>query len=149
MDELKKRVSYLEGLAEGLQMTDGGTEGKVLRGVIDVLQAVVREIEEVRDEQESFGEYLEVVDEDLSNLEDDYYFATGEDEFVEAVCPNCGEKILFEKALADEDDMDVEVTCPNCGEVVYSSDQGDLDITSGDDELIDDTEEWSEVEPQE
>lgn len=150
MDELKKRVSYLQGLAEGLQVTEGSMEGKVLRGVIDVLQAMVEQVETVRDEQESFGEYLEVVDEDLSNLEDDYYFDSGEDEFIEAVCPNCGEKVLFERALADEDDMEVEITCPNCGEVVYSNDQGDLDDTTDDGELVDDdTEEWAALEPQE
>ncbi|MHB0886800.1 MAG: CD1247 N-terminal domain-containing protein [Bacillota bacterium] len=150
MDELKKRVSYLQGLAEGLQVAENSTEGRVIQGVIDVLQAMVEEVETVKDEQESFGEYLEAVDEDLSNLEDDYYFEAAEDEFVEAVCPNCGETVLFEQALAEEDDMEVQVTCPNCGQIVYSNDQGELEITSGDEELTDDDlEEWAALEPQE
>ncbi|HEY3314773.1 MAG TPA: AraC family transcriptional regulator [Bacillota bacterium] len=150
MEDLRERVSYLEGLAEGLKVTQDSTEGKVLAGVLSVLEAVVEEIEDLKEEQERFGEYLEVVDEDLSNLEDDYYFNAAEDDFVEARCPRCGETVLFEKSLTN-DDMDVEITCPNCGEVVYSNDEGQLEIRSGEDELIDDDteEEWSQIEPRE
>ncbi len=150
MGDLRERVSYLEGLAEGLNVSQDSTEGKVLTGVLNVLEAMVEEINDVKEEQERFGEYLEVVDEDLANLEDDYYFNAADDDFIEVHCPRCGETVLFEKSLTN-DDMDVEITCPNCGEVVYSNGDEQLEITSGDDALIDDDteEEWSSAEPQE
>ena len=53
MGYLSERVSYLRGLADGLNISDDTNEGKLLKVIIDVLDDVAISIEEVEDEQKA------------------------------------------------------------------------------------------------
>ncbi len=47
MTDLRSRVAYLHGLAEGLDLDTGSPHGRVLAGVLDVLGDLAEEIEEL------------------------------------------------------------------------------------------------------
>ncbi|HWR44919.1 CD1247 N-terminal domain-containing protein [Sporomusa sp.] len=138
MRNLKEKVAYLHGLTQGLNVNEHSSEGKVLLNIIDVLESFADEVQNVNLAQMELEEYVESIDEDLTDLEEQIYeedldddeyeddlFDDVEDDMVEVACPDCHELVTFESDILDDDD-DIEVTCPYCGGVVYDN---ELDIT--------------------
>ncbi len=125
MGNIKERVAYLQGLTQGLNVNEHSSEGKLLINIIDVLDDMAEEMQTMNLVQEDLENYLETIDEDLTDLEEEVYeeeLADTEidDDFVEVDCPVCHESVTFESDILDEDDA-VEVTCPYCGGVVYDN----------------------------
>ncbi len=126
MRDLKSRVAYLQGLSAGMDISSESKEGRILNGIIEVLDEMAQSFGELEEAQDQLEDYLESVDEDLFQLEEDIYGITREDsadeeEYLEVECPRCGEIVCFESEVAEDDDV-VEVTCPNCDEVVFVND---------------------------
>ncbi len=129
MSYLLEKVSYLKGLAEGMEVEQNSKEGKLLVHIIDLLEDFAGAIDELDTDLEDLEEYVEDVDEDLADLEDyvesvDEDLADLEDEiemeyglsdYEEFECPHCGEAVLVDQDWDDEDCC-VELTCPECGE---------------------------------
>lgn len=120
MEHLYERISYLMGLADGLGIDESTKEGKVLVHIIDVLQDFADAIDDLAYDQEELEEYVEYMDEDLSDVEDEVFGDLDEDDYddydfeddidyVELECPHCHETLYIEEDLLDED-----ATCPNC-----------------------------------
>lgn len=63
---LEKKVSYLAGLAEGLDISKKTPEGKLLLAIIETLEDMAEEINSV-------GEYVDELDDDLLELEEYVY----------------------------------------------------------------------------
>jgi hypothetical protein len=120
MANIKEKVAYLQGLTRGLNVNENSAEGKMLLSVVDVLSDVAEEIQYLHVSQEDLENYVETIDEDLTELEEEVYEGIYNSDMVEVECPVCHETISFESNVLDEDDM-VEVTCPNCGELVYEN----------------------------
>jgi len=124
MSYLNERVSYLKGLADGMELDANTKEGKLLVNIIDVLDDFAEAIGELDEELAEVNEYVDAIDEDLSELEDDFYEELDElddEEFVdfdEIECPTCGEIIYVDEEMLDEDD-EIEVTCPECNETIH------------------------------
>lgn len=131
MANIKEKVAYLQGLTRGLNVDERSAEGKLLLNVVDVMYDVAEEIQYLHVTQEDLENYVETIDEDLTELEDEVYEGVYNADMVEVECPSCHEVITFESNVLDEDDI-VEVTCPKCGELVYEntvefSDADDVD----------------------
>jgi len=128
MSELRTDIAYLQGLAEGLEIDDSSKEGKILVGILDVLADMAVAIEDLQIEQRELEDYVDNIDEDLADLEDNFYEEDLECEcddyedfdlgYMEVQCPDCGEIISFETDLLDDKDL-IEITCPNCDAVVH------------------------------
>ncbi len=73
-------------------------------------------------QQQDLETYVETLDEDLNDLEDEIYDTNCccEEDFVEMNCPVCHEDVSFEADILDAKE-DIEVTCPHCGSVVYDT----------------------------
>ena len=113
MEHLKERVSYLKGLAEGLNVSDATNEGKLLKNIINVLEEFADAMVDMDAVQEEMGDYVEEVDNDLAELEEDYYGEQEEDldgEYYEIECPICNDTIVVEEDAFDND----EIICPSC-----------------------------------
>lgn len=132
MDDLKSKVAYLNGLANGLNITEDTKEGKLLLKIIDVLGDLSDSVEELQDDYDDLMEYAEAIDNDLTDLEEDYYEEFGEEEGYEddleeegnyftIECPDCQEVICMDEELLEEDDT-LEVLCPKCEKVVFVND---------------------------
>ena len=137
MKNIKERIAYLQGLAQGLEIDEASKEGKVLAGIIDVLEEMADQIDDIDVAQSDLEEYVESIDEDLYDLEDEFFGdELDDDEMVEVECPKCQEMVCFDSEIVGDEDL-IEVTCPNCDEVVYVNDQ---DILSGidDDDTLED-----------
>ena len=78
METIGEKISYLKGLFEGLKIDENKDEGKILKGVLDVLSDISLAIEDIEEEQYETNELVDEIDEDLGNLEEDFY---GDDDF--------------------------------------------------------------------
>jgi len=127
MKDLKARVAYLQGLSAGLDLNAESKEGKLLSGIIEVLDEFAESMGDLEEAQGQLEDYLESIDEDLYQLEDDIYEGDEVDggacegDYLEVNCPGCGETVCFDSEVLEDDDV-VEVTCPNCDEVVFVND---------------------------
>ncbi|WP_347487601.1 CD1247 N-terminal domain-containing protein [Desulfoscipio sp. XC116] len=121
MSDLKSKVAYLQGLANGMNVEADSKEGKLLGGIIDVLDEFAESFSELEESQEQLEDYVETLDEDLYTLENDMHDGEDLEEYMEVDCPRCGETVLFDPGIIEDDDI-VEVTCPNCDEVVFVND---------------------------
>jgi len=143
LTSLRERVSYLQGLAEGLALDTASREGKLLSQMVSILSDLAGEVDKLREAQQDLQEYVSALDESVGELEEDYYGGEEDDEedeeedYIEVECPKCHEKVYFEEDML-EDNVVTEITCPQCGEVVFSTEnQGE--------EKEDDEEEASSV----
>lgn len=128
MEYLTERVAYLKGLMDGLKIDDSTNEGKVLIELVDVLNDMVYEIVDLNSQKEELEEYIEAIDEDLSNAEDELYGFDDSDyndnpHYIEVECPNCKETVYFSEDLFDTES---ELICPNCKESIYEEDDSSI-----------------------
>ena len=124
---ITEKVAYLKGLVEGLGVDETTSQGKVLKGILDVLNDMALSISDLEDCTSELYEEVEALDEDLGNLEDDFYEEEYDedededddedcdcccDEIYEVECPNCHEEICIDGEILDKGSIE----CPNCGE---------------------------------
>lgn len=132
MKKLSERISFLQGLSEGMNVVDG-PQGKLIIEMLDAMSDMVDYIDELRSEFEDFKIYVETIDKDLLGLEEDMY---GDDDgdYIEVTCEKCGEDVYFDASCLDDEDV-IEVICPKCNEVVYVNDGSfdfEPDVMDGD-----------------
>lgn len=131
---LSDKVSYLQGLSEGLNVADSSPQGKIVSGVLKVLEDMTRKMHQIESDLNNLQEYVE--DMDLEFMEWEKKIGQSgimeRDDIVELSCSNCGEQLYFETDMLDEDVL--EIVCPNCNTVVYVNDSFFDYDTSYDDE---------------
>ena len=135
---LTEKVAYLKGLMEGLN-----TDDKVIGLIADILSDMAGEIQGMQDDMEEISEVVDTIDEDLGELEKDFYdidedecgcghhhyddccdddddedddeeLFDDDDELYEVPCPTCHDTICLNEAMIE----DGSITCPNCGELL-------------------------------
>ncbi|HEY8347547.1 MAG TPA: AraC family transcriptional regulator [Symbiobacteriaceae bacterium] len=124
MKDLRTKVAYLHGLADGLELEASSPEGRILSSMLDVLSDMADQITEIKEAQGELTEYIEDVDYDLGELEESIYgheddeepepvagVVEEEDGVITVTCPSCGETVAVG---AFDEDRDGEVVCPVC-----------------------------------
>jgi len=132
------RLTYLKGLAEGLNLGNDTKEEKILRVIIEVLTDMSAEIAELKEDVEDLDDELstlvedveeleglvEEIDESLEELEDLCEEADaptccdgpkhrgGKHQFFEVTCPSCDSDITIDENVMEHGEID----CPSCGE---------------------------------
>ncbi len=131
---INENAAYLKGLAEGYGIA-ASKEGEIISKLIELVSDMSDKINALEADNQDLREYIEEIDEDLGNVEEDFYFGDEEDEdfddfddedfdedgFYQMECPACGEEICFDDSL----DTD-ELVCPACGAKVT-----DIEICDG------------------
>lgn len=128
---MMESVSYLKGLAEGLDIDCNSKEGKMISAIIDVLDEMAQSINDVEEICDELDELVDIIDEDLGTLEEDFYGDDDDededvDDLYEVTCPKCGEVMYLE----EDDILAGNCDCPNCGELL----EFDLDECCCDDD---------------
>lgn len=131
-----ERVSYIRGLAEGLELDENKKEVKVINAIIDLLDDMALSMSDLKDNVDDMADQLDAVDEDLGSVEDDLY-GSGDDSdeddeddeededgcYYEVTCPKCNEKVCLPEEVIEKG----QINCPNCGESL----EFDLDEEDG------------------
>lgn len=117
MQDISEKVSYLQGLSEGLNITEGSPQGKIISGILNVLNEMADEISSIQKEFEDMQDYIESVDDDLFELEE----SVADEGILELECQSCGEQLYIESDILDDEDV-IEVICPRCNDVIFIND---------------------------
>ncbi len=70
---VREKFNYLKGLSDGLELSDATTEGKILLGMMELLDELTLYVEEMDQELYELEDYVEQIDSDLSDVEEDFY----------------------------------------------------------------------------
>lgn len=141
MEDLIKKVSYLKGYADGLDISPKSDEGKLIIKLLDVLGEMANALEEVSYRVDDVEDVVDELDECVLAIADDLY---GDDEYdedydddyeededfldeydedydgdggdyFEIQCPGCGEDVMIDFDMIDDDNA---IICPNCHEEI-------------------------------
>ncbi len=148
MDSLSKKVSYLKGYADGLDISPKSDEGKLITKMLEVLDEMAAAIDDLEYAQEETNDVIDELDESVFAIAEDIYGEDeyddeygGEDDFLddydgyddedgaddyfEIQCPSCGEDVIVDFDMIDGSEP---IVCPNCHEEI------ELEIDFEDDE---------------
>lgn len=154
---LSEKSAYLKGLMDGLDLNKDTAEGKIISGIVDLLQEMTTSISDLEENAIAVSDELDEIEEDLDAIEeflmdedndddfdedydddDDYGFADDDgedfdydDEVVyDVTCPTCGEKLQ----LDEETILGDPIHCPKCNELLeFEFDEDD----EADDDALD------------
>lgn len=134
MENLGKKVGYLKGLMEGMDLDASTANGKLMAGIVDLLGDLSDRMETMDELLDDLNDYVESIDDDLSELEserdDDDASADffGDDEDDDDFDDDFGEAAdqLHLLNTADEEEEDEEEAlsgnlCPECGRMFFTS----------------------------
>lgn len=130
---VSEKAAYIKGLMEGLKIDTETAEGKVLAAMADLLEDISLSILDLEDESATLNEYVEELDEDLGELEEEVYSRPAFHPDCECddcddydACCECDDNCCE----CDDDDCEayecIELECPACGKPVYI-DEEDID----------------------
>lgn len=141
-----EKAAYIKGLMDGLSINTESGEGKVLKAMADLLEDISLSILDLEDETATLNEYVEELDEDLGEAEEELYsrppFPHHHPHFHDDFdcedcedyddCVECDDNCCeCDDDCCDDDDDDCdcecfELECPACGNPVYI-DECDID----------------------
>ena len=137
---ISENAAYIKGLFDGYEIDKNTKEGKIISEMLTLLADMADKINALEADNKELHEYVEELDHDLGEVEEELYFYDddedfedyddlnddedyeGEDEeFYEIECPSCGDTVYFDDSLEVD-----ELVCPACGEKI-----GDFEICDG------------------
>jgi DNA-directed RNA polymerase subunit RPC12/RpoP len=139
---ISENAAYIKGLFEGYEIDKNTKEGRIISEMLNLLADMADKINALEADNRDLHEYVEELDHDLGEVEEEVYFSDdeyedeyddyddlnddedyeGEDEeFYEIECPSCGDTVYFDDSLEVD-----ELVCPACGEKI-----GDFEICDG------------------
>lgn len=115
---MRERMSYLNGLVDGLELSKRSKEGEVIKEITVALEEFAEMFEAMDLDLASAEQKQETQENRLNALERDFYGETYREEFyepypVEVECPSCSEIVSIEESSLNEEDSP-EVFCPVC-----------------------------------
>lgn len=144
MENLSRKVGYLKGLMEGLDLDANSTNGKLMAGIVDLLTELSDRVEVMDELLDDLNDYVESIDDDLAELEgehrdddDDFNIMDDDDEDFDDAFGDGEDKLHLlrprEEVPAEEGGEDAPDAlagklCPKCSRMFFTSlDDGDED----------------------
>ena len=140
---ISEHAPYIKGLFEGSELDKTSKEGRIISELITLVADMSDKICALEADNKELHEYVEELDHDLGEVEEEVYFFDDDEEYedyddlndfddedfddeeldgyYEIECPSCGDIVCFDESLEVED-----LVCPACGEKI-----GDVEICDG------------------
>ena len=146
MSEVAKKVAYLKGMAEGMNLTEDSVQNRLLLRMLEALEEIADELDAVEARQDEAEQYIDELDADLGEVEE-FLFADDEDDdecdcgcghhhhaeddedeewdeedeeegmdFIEYECPHCKTCVYYDQEAFD---LEEEHLCPECGKELF------------------------------
>ena len=133
---ISEHAAYIKGAFDFSEIDKNSTEGKIIGELLTLVADMADKINALEADNKELHEYVEELDHDLGEVEEELYFYDddedfedyddlnddedyeGEDEeFYEIECPSCGELVYFDESIDLSD-----LVCPACGEKIDEAD---------------------------
>lgn len=123
---LTEKISYIKGLAEGLNLDESKPEVKVINAIVELLDDMAYSVSDMEDLYDDLSAQVDEIDQDLADVESDIYddeedddcdccdFEDEDNPFYEVTCGACGQKLNISEDVL----LEGEIECPNCGELL-------------------------------
>ncbi|NLG53316.1 MAG: hypothetical protein GX541_05005 [Clostridiales bacterium] len=125
--DIMEKAAYLNGLAEGLDISSDTKEGKLLRAMVEVINELAASVNDLQNENNEINSELDEIAEQLIDIEDalEMYDEYDEDtDFYEVECPACGERLSVDEDIMEQG----RIKCPGCGEdLEFEFDEAECD----------------------
>ena len=115
MSELSDKIAYLKGLRAGMDAAADSHEGKLISALVDALDAAADEIKALRSDHEELKEYVDVLDDDLGELEDEFYNDEYDDDDDDDDMEFDEDDVSFDDDDDGSDDDDCDDDCDDDG----------------------------------
>lgn len=123
MKDTAKKVGYLKGLLEGMNLESDSANGKIVRCVADLLGDLCERVDAMDEVLADLNDYVESIDDDLSALEGDsdgaFSLADDEDEEDYDDFDGAADQLHLLHGASDAERSDDEAltgcVCPACG----------------------------------
>jgi hypothetical protein len=123
---ISERAAYIEGLMEGLDLKKDSKESKLLCELVKLVKEICSEVSTMKADFEELDLKVDELDEDLGELEEQYYGEDDNDEycgdfddFFGLRCPSCGKEHVMRYTDLSEDELEGGIIkCPSCGKDV-------------------------------
>ncbi len=131
MSKLTDKISYLQGLAEGMKLNPEKDSNRLILGILEILGEMGESFDALAEAHGELSDYVESIDEDLADLEADLFDDENEEEYAEGEedgedielggsllyeCPHCRQTVELDP---EEMDSEEEHLCPNCGKELF------------------------------
>lgn len=116
-----ERVAYLKGLFEGLGIDAEEKEGKLLKGMLETMEALAASVVELEQQNAALLDELDEMYSEIDALDEKMHDDSEEDEeldfdpdqdLYQVICPTCEENIFIDEGTLAEG----SIQCPACGE---------------------------------
>lgn len=120
--EFNRKIAYIRGLCEGLNLDESKPEIKVMNAIIDLLDDMSYSVTDMEDLYDELSAQVDEIDQDLAEAEtelygedDDFDYDDDEDDeeneddvFYEVTCDSCGQKLNVSEDVL----LEGEIECP-------------------------------------
>ena len=124
---LTEKISYIKGLAEGLNLDESKPEVKVINAIVELLDDMAYSVSDMEELYDDLSAQVDEIDQDLADVESDIYdddeddddcdccdFEDEDNPFYEVTCGACGQKLNVSEDVL----LEGEIEGPNCGELL-------------------------------
>ena len=129
MENLGKQAGYLKGLLDGAGVDTGSANGKLLAGIVDMLNALSERVEAMDELMEDLNDYVESIDDDLTELEggfdddDDVDFSDDDEEDDDDDEDGFDDQLhLLPPEDGEDEDVICGKICPECHRTFFTRD---------------------------
>lgn len=126
MHDTGKKVGYLKGLLEGAAIDENTPQGKLIAGIVDVLNDLSDRADVIDELIDDLNDYVESIDDDLSALEDsdgdpDLNFDDEDDEDYDEDFDGAEDQLhlLRSESAQQEEESLLGSLCPECGKFFF------------------------------
>lgn len=127
MSDLGKKVGYLKGLMEGMDLSGDPSRGKLLSTMADLLSEISDRVESMEELLDDLNDYVESIDDDLAELEGDregdvrFMDDEDEDEYLHDLEESEDQLHLLGGKADDEEEADTlaGAICPECEKMFF------------------------------
>ena len=85
MSEVSKKVAYLKGMAEGMDLNEDTLQNRLILRMLEALEEISEELEAIEARQDEAEQYIDELDSDLGDVEE-FLFADEDEEDEDCCC---------------------------------------------------------------
>ncbi len=107
---VSEKAAYIKGLMEGMKFDTATDEGKLIKNIVDLLEDLALTVSDLEDETASLNDYVDEIDQDLADVEEEVFGFPGE-----RGCDECDAECDCDDECDDDCECECDCADDECG----------------------------------